>query len=170
MYSIRPHSSETLHLDLPTTMYSVRPVINSNESVLKEIEQRQDILLEKIEQLFNQLNLYQKGKSDILSSMPNREELVVHLSAKNPSKNILNLIEQFREKLSIRTYRHSSLANTSFANPIQDISASNNQNSNRALTIIWADGENLPHMFHSQMIINDEQSIINLISHELTNK
>jgi hypothetical protein len=100
---------------------------------------------------------------------PIREELVVHLSAKNPSKNILNLIEQFREKLSIRTYRHSSVSNASVGNQIQDLSSSNNQKSNRSLTIIWADGENLPFMFHSHMNINDEQSIVNLLSHQLTN-
>jgi hypothetical protein len=170
MYSIRPHSAENIDLDLPTTMYSVQPIMQQtkvNETVLKEIEKRQDILIEKIEQLYNQLTLYQ---TNVLSSIPVREELVVHLSAKQPSQPILNLIEQFREKLSIRTYRHSSLLNASFNNQIQDLSSTNNQKSNRSLTIIWADGENLPFMFHSHMNINDEQSIINLLSHELTNK
>jgi hypothetical protein len=180
MYSIRPHSAENIDLDLPTTMYSVQPIIqqtkvnststSTNETVLKEIEKRQDILIEKIEQLYNQLILYQKNQTNVLSSIPVREELVVHLSAKQPSQPILNLIEQFREKLSIRTYRHSSLLNASFNNQIQDLSSTNNQKSNRSLTIIWADGENLPFMFHSHMNINDEQSIINLLSHELTNK
>jgi len=84
MYSIRPHSSENIELDLPTTMYSVQPVIQqTNESVLKNIQQHQDILLEKIESLYNQLILYQNKNKTVV---PIREELVVHLSAKQPSK------------------------------------------------------------------------------------
>jgi len=164
MYSIRPHSSENIELDLPTTMYSVQPVIQqTNESVLKNIQQHQDILLEKIESLYNQLILYQNKKKTFV---PIREELVVHLSAKQPSKNILNFIEQFRDKLSIRTYRHSSLHDKAFNNQLQNSSSSSN---NRSLTVIWADGEDLPYMFHSHMKINDEQSIVNLLSHQLTN-
>jgi hypothetical protein len=31
MYSIRPHSSQTIELDLPTTMYSVQPVIQQSK-------------------------------------------------------------------------------------------------------------------------------------------
>jgi len=137
-----------------------------NESVLKDIEQRQDILLEKIENLYNQLVVYQ-DKSSTLSSIHIREELVVHLSAQKPSKNILNLIEQFHDKLSIRTYRHSSLRNPSFNNPLQNSSSSSNNH--RSLTIIWGEGDDLPNMFHSHMKINDEQQIINLLSHEITN-
>jgi len=84
----------------------------------------------------------------------------------NLQKNILNLIEQFRDKLSIRTYRHSSLHDKAFNNQLQNSSSSSN---NRSLTVIWADGEDLPYMFHSHMKINDEQSIVNLLSHQLTN-
>jgi hypothetical protein len=171
MYSIRPHSSENIELDLPRTMYSVQPIIqqSTNEFVLKDVEKRQDDLLEKIEYLYSRLVLYQNKESNekatVLSSMPAPEELVVHLSAKQPSKNLLNLIEQFRDKLSIRTFRHSSLRGSSFNNPI----SINNQNKTRSLAVIWADGENLPFMFHSHMKINDEQSIVNLLSNLLTN-
>ncbi len=35
MYSIRPHSSEDIELDLPTTMYSVQPVIQQSKKVNK---------------------------------------------------------------------------------------------------------------------------------------
>jgi hypothetical protein len=100
--------------------------------------------------------------------MPVREELVVHLSAKKPSKAILDLIEKNRDKLSIRTFRHSSLRGSSFDNQIQNLSSTNTQKVNRALTVIWADEENLPYMFHSHMKINDEQLIVNLLSHQLT--
>jgi hypothetical protein len=31
MYSIRPHSSQTIELDLPTTMYPVQPVIQQSK-------------------------------------------------------------------------------------------------------------------------------------------
>jgi len=175
MYSIRPHSSENIELDLPRTMYSVRPVIqqSTKELGLKDVEKRQDDLLEKIEYLYGQLVLYQKKESNekatVLSSMPAPEELVVHLSAKQPSKTILNLIEQFRDKLSIRTFRHSSLRGSPFTNPIQSLSSINNQNSTRSLAVIWADEENLPFMFHSHMKINDEQLIVNSLSNLLTN-
>jgi len=176
MYSIRPHSSENIELDLPKTMYSVQPIIqqSTNKLVLKDVEKRQDDLLEKIEYLYGQLVLYQNKESNekatVLSSMPAPEELVVHLSAKQPSKTILNLIEQFRDKLSIRTFRHSSLRGSSFNNPIQNLSLINNQNkTTRSLAVIWADEENLPFMFHSHMKINDEQLIVNLLSNLLTN-
>ena len=99
--------------------------------------------------------------------MPRQEELVIHLSVKQPSKDILNLIEQFRDKLSIRTFRHSSLHNVSFDHRIQDLSSSNTDNKNRSLAIIWADGGKLPFMFHSNVKVNDEQSIVNLLSHYL---
>jgi hypothetical protein len=175
MYSIRPHSSENIELDLPRTMYSVQPIIqqSTNEFVLKDVEKRQDDLLEKIEYLYSRLVLYQNKESNekatVLSSMPSPEELVVHLSAKQPSKNLLNLIEQFRDKLSIRTFRHSSLRGSPFNNPTQNLSSINNQNKTRSLAVIWADGENLPFIFHSHMKINDEQLIVNLLSNLLTN-
>jgi hypothetical protein len=130
---------------------------------LKDIEQRQDILLEKLEYLYNELLQYQKIQEK--KSKSNQEELVIHLSAKQPSKNILNLIEQFRDKLSIRTYRHSSLHDISFKNQFENSSSSSSKN--RSLTIIWADMENLPLMFYSHMNINDEQTIINLLSQQL---
>ncbi|CAF4405527.1 unnamed protein product, partial [Rotaria sordida] len=77
----------------------------TNLSELKDIERRQDVLLDKLEQLYNQLILYKKNQNSIdLNLVPIRKELVVHLSAKQPSKNILNLIEKFRDNLSIRTY------------------------------------------------------------------
>ncbi len=135
-----------------------------NDSLLKNIEQRQDILLKKIEYLYDGISQYQKIKNKV--SKPIQEELVLHLSAKQPSKNILNFIEQFHDKLSIRTYRHSSLRDISFNNPIQNCSSSSK---NRLLTIIWSDKENLPFMFHSHMNLNNEQSIINLLSQQLTN-
>ncbi|CAF2080905.1 unnamed protein product [Rotaria magnacalcarata] len=182
MYSIRPHNSETIEFDLPTTMYRVQPVMqpkkpSTNESALKDIEQRQDSLLEKIDYLQNQLGLYLKiqdqgsnEKATCLSSVPVREELVVHLSAKQPSKDILNLIEKFHDKLSIRTYRHSSLRDAKFNDPIQNLSSSNNGNESRSLTVIWADGDELPYMFHAHKKINDEPSIVNLLSQELESK
>ncbi|CAF3920682.1 unnamed protein product, partial [Rotaria sp. Silwood1] len=115
-------------------------------------------------------NQNSKEKSIHLSSVPIRQELVIHLSAKQPSKNILDLIEKFHDNLSIRTYRHSSLRDISVDNYIQNLSSTNSQNQKkRSLAIIWADDDNLPYMFHSQMKINDEQSIVNLLSHELTN-
>ncbi|CAF1216323.1 unnamed protein product [Rotaria sordida] len=175
MYTTRPYSSETIEFDLPKTMYSVQPVLQqpkqlTNLSELKDIERRQDVLLDKLEQLYNQLILYKKNQNSIdLNLVPIRKELVVHLSAKQPSKNILNLIEKFRDNLSIRTYRHSSLRDVSFDNYIQNLSSTNNQNKKHSLAIIWADDDdNLPYMFHSQMKINDEQSIVNLLSHQLT--
>ncbi|CAF4611343.1 unnamed protein product [Rotaria sp. Silwood2] len=175
MYSIRPYNSEMIKVDLPTSMYSVQPISQqnkqlTNDSVLKDIEQRQDVLLEKLEQLYSQLVIYEKkqNKSIDLCSEPIRKELVVHLSAKQPSKNILDLIEKFRDNLSIRTYRHSSLRDISVDNYIQNLSSTNNQNKKHSLAIIWSDGDNLPYMFHSQMKINDEQSIINLLAHQLT--
>ena len=131
---------------------------------MKEIEQRQDDLLEKIESLFNQLVLYQKQQSlEKVKSI--REEFVIHLSVQQPSEKILKFIEQFREKLSIRTFRHSSLRNQAYNSPLVDSPSS----TNRKLTVIWSAEENLPSMFHAQMQINDEQAIINLISHQLTN-
>ncbi|CAF0773381.1 unnamed protein product [Adineta steineri] len=174
MYSIRSHNSENLELDLPTTMYRVQPVIqqtqigkSTNESTLKDIENRQDVLLEKLNYLSTQLTLYQDHK---INSIPIREELVVHLSAKQPSKNILNLIEQFRDKLSIRIFYHSSVRDASLKNQAQNLSSTNHSNTNRALTIIWADSEDLPFMFHSHMKINDEKLIMNTLSDQLTNK
>jgi hypothetical protein len=130
---------------------------------LKEIEQRQDILLDKLDNLINQLNFYQIQEATILSLKSVREELVVHLSAKQPSKKILNLIEQFHDKLSIRTFRHSSLHDNSFNNPLQ-----NSFSGDRKLAIIWADEADLPFMFHAHMKINDEQMIVNLLSQKLT--
>lgn len=35
MYSIRPHSSENIEFDLPTTMYSVQPVIQQQKKVIE---------------------------------------------------------------------------------------------------------------------------------------
>lgn len=135
---------------------------------MKEIEQRQDDLLEKIDCLYNQLVLYQKRQSlekAILSLKSIREEFVIHLSAQQPSEKILKFIEQFREKLSIRTFRHSSLRNQAYKSPLADSPSS----TNRKLTVIWSAEENLPSMFHAQMQITDEQAMINLISHQLTN-
>ncbi|UJR37183.1 hypothetical protein I4U23_029891 [Adineta vaga] len=65
--------------------------------------------------------------------------LLSQLSTKQPSKEILNLIEQFHDRLSIRTYRHSSLRDNSINNQFQNLFSNN-----RLLTIIWADHENLP--------------------------
>ncbi len=95
-----------------------------------------------------------------------QEELVLHLSTKQPLKNILNFIEQFRDKLSIQTYRHSSLHDKSFTSQIQNSLSSSK---NYLLTIIWSDIENLPFMFYSHMNMNTEQSILNLLSQQLTN-
>ncbi|CAF3302599.1 unnamed protein product [Rotaria socialis] len=182
MYSIRPHTSETIEFDLPTTMYRVQQVIqpikqSTNESVLKDIEQRQDSLLEKVDYLQSQLALYLKiqdqgsnEKATCLCSVPIREELVVHLSAKQPSKDILNLIEKFHDKLSIRTYRHSSLRAAKFNYPIQNLSSSNNGNKSRSLAVVWADGDELPFMFHAHTKINDEPTIVTLLSQELESK
>ncbi|CAF1571325.1 unnamed protein product, partial [Adineta steineri] len=108
---------------------------SSNDTLLKDIERRQDILLKKLEHLFNEISQYEKFQKNNPKE-PNQEELVVHLSAKQPSKNILNFIEQNHNKFSIRTYRHSSLHGISFNNPIQNVSSSSN---NRLLTIIWND-------------------------------
>lgn len=178
MYTVRPYTSQDIELNLQTTMYSVpsytQPIKVSSqetkESEFQEIEQRQDQLLEKIENLFNQLLLYQKcessEKADALSLLSIREEFVVHLSAKQPSEKILQLIEQFREKLSIRTFRHSSLRNQPFNSPLATSASSTN---NRKLTVIWSAEENLPSMFHAHMQLNNEQAIINLLSHQLTN-
>ena len=168
MYSIRPCTTENVELDLPTSMYPVRPVIEqtkkTNESAaLKEIEQRQDILLEKLENLIHQISLYEQRESTNSLLKTVKEEFVVHLSAKQPSKNILNLIEQFRKKLSIRTFHHSSLHDNSFKNPLQISSLGD-----RKISVIWADGTDLPYMFHGQKKINDEQSIVNLLSQQLT--
>ncbi|CAF1285112.1 unnamed protein product [Adineta ricciae] len=148
MYSIRPHSSGNLELNLPTSMYSVRPIIEQttpSESALEGIQKRQDALLEKIEYLYNQIRLYQ----DKASTPPSHEEFVVHLSAKNPSAKILDTIRQFHD------------------NQLPNLSSSNN--ANRSLSIIWADENDLSSMFHSHMRINDEHQIVNLLSHHLTN-
>ncbi|CAF1571407.1 unnamed protein product, partial [Adineta steineri] len=119
---------------------------SSNDTLLKDIERRQDILLKKLEHLFNEISQYAEFQKNNPKE-PIQEELVVHLSAKQPSKNILNFIEQNHNKFSIRTYRHSSLHGISFNNPIQNVSSSSN---NRLLTIIWNDDkENLPYMFYS---------------------
>lgn len=125
-----------------------------------------------MEYLLHQLSLYINVQKQIAldKATPIREALVVHLSVKQPSKNILSLIDKFHDKLSIRTYRHSSVRDKSFVSPISNAKPSNTQNDTRSLTVIWADDEQLPYMFHSKMKINDEQSIINLITHELTNK
>jgi len=112
-----------------------------NDSLLKDIEQRQDILLKKIEYLYDGISQYQKIKNKV--SKPIQEELVLHLSAKQASKNILNFIEQFPDKLSIQTYL--------------------------LLTIICSDIEHLPFMFYFHMNINHEKSILNLLSQPLTN-
>jgi hypothetical protein len=177
MYAIRPHSSVNLELDLPTSMYAVRPVIGqasvsqaTNETALVDIAKRQDALLERIEHLYNQVNLYQKkGSNDAHPVAPVREELVVHLSAKQPSTNILNLIDQFHDQLSIRTFRHSSLKDLSAYSQVPKLSSSTAPSAKRSLTVVWADGEDLPFMFHSHMKITDEQFIVNLLSHQLTN-
>lgn len=131
---------------------------------MKEIEQRQDDLLGKIECLYNQLIRYQKQQA-MLNMKPIQEEFVLHLSAEQPSDKMVKFIEQFREKLSIRTFCHSSLRNPTFKSPLIDSPSS----TNRKLTVIWSAEENLPSMFHAQMQINDEQAMINLISHQLTN-
>ncbi|CAF1003206.1 unnamed protein product [Adineta steineri] len=139
---------------------------SSNDTLLKDIERRQDILLKKLEHLFNEISQYGEFQKNNPKE-PIQEELVVHLSAKQPSKNILNFIEQNHNKFSIRTYRHSSLHGISFNNPIQNVSSSSN---NRLLTIIWNDDrQNLPYMFYSNKNLNDEQSILNLLSQQLTN-
>lgn len=177
MYSVRPYTTQNTEFNLQTTMYSVPPYNQSikvtkettAESELQEFEQRQDHLLEKVENLFNQLVLYLKHESmekATLSLKSIREEFVIHLSAKQPSENIVKLIEQFREKLSIRTFRHSSLRNQPFNSPLAATSSSTN---NRKLTVIWSAEENLPSMFHARMQLNDEQAIINLLTHQLTN-
>lgn len=168
MYSIRPHSAASIPLELPTTMYSIKPIIGqSNESSLAEVEQRQDHLLEKIEQLMLQVTLLEKSQSAARLSVPRREELVVHLDAQQPSKAILALIEQFRDQLSVRTYRHSSVRTT---NPLQHLSSSNDGKNKRTLTVVWAEGEHLPYMLHSQMTLNDEQAIVNVLSQQLTSQ
>ena len=166
MYSIRPHSSGNLELNLPTSMYSVRPIIeqtNPSESALEDIKKRQEALLEKIEHLYNQIRLYQEKAS----TPPSHEEFVVHLSAKNPSTKILDTIRQFHDKLSIRTFRHSSLKDNRVFSQLPNLSSSNN--ANRSLSIIWADENDLSSMFHSHMKIEDEQQIVNLLSHHITN-
>ena len=99
------------------------------------------------------------------TAVPILEPLVVHLSAKQPSKSILDFIEKFREKLSIRTHRHSSVRDQSFNNKLQN---SPTTSTNRPLTIVWAEGDELPYMFHSQMKITKEQEIVNFLSHQLT--
>ncbi len=38
MYSIRPHNSENIEFDLPTTMYSVQPVIKQTKVIKRRIE------------------------------------------------------------------------------------------------------------------------------------
>ena len=162
MYSIRPHISENLNLELPTTMYTVRPIIEKQQStvnptVFKNVEERQEKLLDRIEYLFKQLTFYQAEKS----AVPILEPLVVHLSAKDPSKKILNFINEFKMKLSLRTYRHSSLVGKQFQDPLKQVSTDN-----RTLTIVWADGNELPYMFHSHMKITDEQAIVNLLSQQ----
>lgn len=178
MYTIRPHSAADIELDLPTSMYTVRPVMeqshagpSGNDSVaLAEIEKRQDVLLERIEHLLKQVSLYRsKGSNDKQPAEPVREELVVHLSAKQPSASILNLIGQFQEQLSIRTFRHSSLTDTTVYSQAPKLPSSTSPGAKRSLTVIWADGDDLPYMFHAHTKVTDEQSIGNLLSHHLTN-
>ena len=175
MYSIRPHSSPVVAIDLPTQMYPLRSIIEQdntdqpmNEPELKHAQHRQDTLLTKIQVLLDQLGLYQ-SRAAATPSVPVQEELVVHLSVAQPSKAILNLIEQCREQLTIRTYRHSSVDAAAMAK----LSLNNNNNNNnaskskRTLTVIWADGADLPFMFHSRMLISKEQDIVNTLSQQL---
>ena len=164
MYSIRPHSTNQVSLDLPTTMYSVRPIITPSvvsidPAELKKIEHQQDQLLAKIDQLFKQLDLYEMGKTK------KNEDFVVLLSVKKPTKSILDLIEQFRDQISINSYRHSSLGRT----PSPSVRSSQ-QTSNKKVTIVWADCENLPSMVHSKTTLNDEQQIVNFLREQLSKK
>ena len=173
MYSIRPHSSPVVAMDLPTKMYPLRSIIEQdnadppmNESLLKQAQHRQDTLLTKIQVLLDQLGLYQ-SRATAAPSVPVQEELVVHLSVTQPSKAILNLIEQFREQLTIRTYRHSSIRDTPVDTAMGKLSLNNASKAKRTLTVIWADGADLPFMFHSHMLISKEQDIVNLLTHQL---
>ncbi|CAF4293851.1 unnamed protein product, partial [Rotaria sordida] len=73
-----------------------------------------------------------------------------HPHPHQPSKNILDVIEKFRNNLSIRTYRYSSLRDVSFNNYIPNLSSINKQNKKHSLAIIWwSGGNNLPYMFYS---------------------
>jgi hypothetical protein len=157
MYSIRPHGSPVVAIDLPTQMYPLRSIIEhdnadqpTNESLLKQAQHRQDTLLTKIQVLLDQLGLYQ-NRAAATPSVPVQEELVVHLS------------------LTIRTYRHSSVRDTPVAAAaMAKLSLNNNASKcKRTLSVIWADGADLPFMFHSRMLISKEQDIVNLLSHEL---
>lgn len=160
MYSIRPHSAEKIDLDLPTTMYRVRPIIEptgfgSQSQSIEEIAHEQDRLLAKIEQMINQLELMAEKRN------PRQEELVVHLSVKNPSNAILKFITDHRDRLSLRVYRHSSVSS---APPSIDLSVGA---TGRSMVLIWSERENLPQMIYQQMKINSEEEILNVLSHEL---
>jgi hypothetical protein len=141
-------------------------------STTEDIEERQNILLSKIEQLLSQVRLYQKRTTSTdVTSRSKREELVIQLSIKQSSTKILDLIERFREQLFIQTYRHSSLYTcSSMDNIIPTVPSSTYTQGKRHLSIIWVNGEQPPSMFHSQKTINDEKTIINLLSNELSNQ
>ena len=174
MYSIRPHSSPVAGIDLPTQMYPLRSIIEQdnadqpmNETLLKQAQHRQDTLLTKLQVLLDQLGLYEKKAAAATPSVPVQEALVVHLSVKEPSKAILNLIEQYRDQLTVRTYRHSSVKDTPIDPAMAKLSLDNASKSKRTLTVIWTDGTDLPFMFHSRMLISKEQDIVNMLSQHL---
>lgn len=158
MYSIRPNITENVPLNLPETMYKVRPILsNKQDNVFQEISDQQDALLAKIDELFKRLELQQA------ENKLKRESFVVHLSTKTENKAILDLVERFRDQVSINSYRHSSLGNES--SPM--IRSTERAEGNR-LTIVWAQRENLPSLFHSKTSLNDESSIVQYLSERLT--
>ena len=162
MYSIRPHSSEKVELDLPTTMYSVRPIIGQELSTtlkIEDISREQDRLLKKIDQIFRQLELIEEQRN------PRREELVVHLSTKKSSEKILKFLTDHHDRLNVRIFRHSSAISSVL--PSLNLSTGKTNNSTCSLALIWTEKENLPSMRHANMIINDEEQIVNLLNNEM---
>lgn len=158
MYSIRPNITENVPLNLPETMYKVRPILsNKQDNVFQEISDQQDALLAKIDELFKRLELQQA------ENKLKRESFVVHLSTKTENKAILDLVERFRDQVSINSYRHSSLGNES--SPM--IRSTERAEGNR-LTIVWAQRENLPSLFHSKTSLNDESTIVQYLNERLT--
>lgn len=168
MYSIRPHSSDKLDLNLPTNMYVVRPIIESiptetetNSSTIDEISREQDRLLVKINEMISQLEFIDEQKN------PRDEEFVLHLSVKKPSEKLFKFLVDHREEFSIRIFRHSSAVSSIL--PSVNLSTGGKAQS-RPLVLIWSEKDKVPSMRHGQMSINDEEQIVNLLNDELKKK
>ena len=167
MYSIRPHSSAKLDLNLPTNMYAVRPIIEpisteiqTNSSTIEEITREQDRLLAKINEMISQLELIDEQKN------PRQEEFVLHLSVKKPSEKLLKFLVDHRDEFSIRIFRHSSAVSSTL--PSVNLSTGG-KTSSRPLVLIWSEKATVPSMRHGQMSINDEEQIVNLLNDKLKN-